>query len=454
MKKIIVLAILFIFALRSAAAQQQASLSNPLGGDINAASTNCSVVLSCVWQKLPATATTTTITISGTFVATLPIETSADGGVTFTTSSTQSAATVVTLTTTSLTDVRVRASAYTSGKASVNIQTAGNQISVTVNQGGGGTTAASIPGTPGLTAVPVTSGLKGEFRALPTETAAGLLDYSGNNNNATGTTGTAPTIVANTGGVSCPGNGAILLPASLNSALTIQAVVANQGPASGGQFSQFVAGNGNGSPTNAVSVGFVNNLPGAPAISASGTPDSTGNSSIAAQAIEETNGVFNLALTMGAQDRLYINGQESASYMVSGVSSAGKQNTGVFQICGAANGSGAAVATFFTGTVYYLVFYDTVLTPQQIAANSAYMLAAMNARAVVPSFFASGSTDRYIATGDSITAGSGASVAYPGLLTLNGTWTKGNTGEPASTIATWAAAGAGPSGGIDSLFVP
>lgn len=136
--------LLLICSLR-AAAQQQASLSNPLGGDINAASTNCSVVLSCVWQKLPATATTTTITISGTFVATLPIETSADGGVTFTTSSTQSAATVVTLTTTSLTDVRVRASAYTSGKASVNIQTAGNQISVTVNQGGVTNNTATNP---------------------------------------------------------------------------------------------------------------------------------------------------------------------------------------------------------------------------------------------------------------------------------------------------------------------
>src|SRR5438270_2954720 len=119
MKKLALLIPLLFAALSPA--QQQATYSNPAGGNLNASSTNCSAVLSCIWQKLPATAITTTITISGTFTATLIVETSADGGNTFTTSSTQSAAVVLTLTTISLTDVRVRASAYTSGSAGVNI---------------------------------------------------------------------------------------------------------------------------------------------------------------------------------------------------------------------------------------------------------------------------------------------------------------------------------------------
>jgi len=65
----------------------------------------------------------------------------------------------------------------------------------------GGTSQASIPGTPGITAVPVTSGLMAEYRILPTESACAIVDYSGSGNNATGCTSVSPTIIAVTGGL-------------------------------------------------------------------------------------------------------------------------------------------------------------------------------------------------------------------------------------------------------------
>src|SRR5208283_3879891 len=51
---------------------------------------------------------------------------------------------------------------------------------------------------------------------------AALVDYSGIGNTTNGTVGTAPTIIANTGGIQCNGNGAIVMPAALNSAVTMQ----------------------------------------------------------------------------------------------------------------------------------------------------------------------------------------------------------------------------------------
>ncbi len=140
------LLILFLLLPVVFAQQQQSSYSNPVGGNINATSSNCSVVSSCIWQKLPITATTTTVTLTVpvAFTGTVLIETSADGGNTFSTQSTQTGTIVVTFTTTSLTDVRARCSAYTSGTITANIQTAGNQINI--SGGGGGATPSGAVG--------------------------------------------------------------------------------------------------------------------------------------------------------------------------------------------------------------------------------------------------------------------------------------------------------------------
>jgi|SRR6267378_4731043 len=83
-------------------------------------------------------------------------------------------------------------------------------------------TSGSFSGSSNSNLTQITqSGLMAEYRILPTETVTSLIDYSGNGNTATGTTGTAPTIIANTGGINCGGAGAVTLPSALNSALTV-----------------------------------------------------------------------------------------------------------------------------------------------------------------------------------------------------------------------------------------
>ena len=95
------------------------------GGSISATSSNCSTSFSCVWESvLPNNASTTTITISGTFTATLLVEESNSGSAgVFTTVATLSAAGLTTYATNGITDIRVRCSAYTSGTAVVTIST-------------------------------------------------------------------------------------------------------------------------------------------------------------------------------------------------------------------------------------------------------------------------------------------------------------------------------------------
>src|SRR5271165_2415153 len=128
--QIAALVLLLLSASIAGAQQQQASYSNPVGGNLLAGGANCATSQACIWQKLPLTATTSTVTIAGTFSATVIIEYSADGGNTWTQQSSQTAPIVVTFTSTSYTDVRARCSAYTSGSVGVNIQTAGNQQNI------------------------------------------------------------------------------------------------------------------------------------------------------------------------------------------------------------------------------------------------------------------------------------------------------------------------------------
>lgn len=144
MKKLALLFGILLFSL-PLRAQTVGTPSNPFGGDIRASSAACATAASCVWQKLPSTATTLTATITGTFVATLQFEQSSDG-ITFAAASPASTSTtgVTTFTVTSFTDFRVRASAYVSGTASVNLQASGNQLSVTVNTGGSSISPTAI----------------------------------------------------------------------------------------------------------------------------------------------------------------------------------------------------------------------------------------------------------------------------------------------------------------------
>ncbi len=121
MKRFFILSIL-LFTPFLLLAQTQAP---QVQGQITATSSACATAFSCVWESvLPINASTTTITVSGTFTATLLVEKSNSGytGV-FTSVATLSAPGLTTYSVNGLTDIRVRCSAYTSGTAVVTIST-------------------------------------------------------------------------------------------------------------------------------------------------------------------------------------------------------------------------------------------------------------------------------------------------------------------------------------------
>jgi hypothetical protein len=120
------LLLLFLFAIPAYPQGQQGTFTNPQGGNLIASSTDCSVVFSCVWMKLPFNANTSAITLAGTFSATALVEESGNNGVSFTTVATLSSVGLTTYPTNGLTDIRVRVSAFTSGQVSVTISTGVN----------------------------------------------------------------------------------------------------------------------------------------------------------------------------------------------------------------------------------------------------------------------------------------------------------------------------------------
>jgi hypothetical protein len=95
------------------------------GGAITAsvASTGACPVTSCVGISLPSPATTLTVGVTGTFSATLQPEESQDGGYTWTSAGTALTTVGTTVyTITGFTNFRIRASAYVSGLANINLQ--------------------------------------------------------------------------------------------------------------------------------------------------------------------------------------------------------------------------------------------------------------------------------------------------------------------------------------------
>lgn len=98
-------------------AQGQAGVAvTPLTGQITASSTACATAASCVWQKLPANASTAAVTLAGTWSGTVIVEGSADGGNTFTTLATYTTTqTAIPFAVSGFTDIRVRCSTFSSG---------------------------------------------------------------------------------------------------------------------------------------------------------------------------------------------------------------------------------------------------------------------------------------------------------------------------------------------------
>jgi trimeric autotransporter adhesin len=316
----------------------------------------------------------------------------------------------------------------------------------------GTTTTASVPGTPGLNAVPVTSGLMAEYRILQSETPASLKDYSGNGVNATGVQGTTPTIIANTGGLQCNANGGVIVPASLNTAIDWFVYIgfqANLAP-NGGSSTIYapIAGNGGGGQPTTIAAFMLSDSSGnnyfqhyvAEVTSATGAQGFGGTS---VQAFNG-NGLIEWAMP-GVHDRYFINGIETP-YHNATVTSAGINTSGSFQICGAASGSGFGQPSYYLGQVYYIAAYNRVLNPAERAAVSTYITNAMTQRGVPPvQQLTSITTDTVTFMGDSMTRGTGSTPTFQHAFSydvvLNNIPNVINDGGDALQVTNWAAAG-------------
>ena len=310
------------------------------------------------------------------------------------------------------------------------------------------TAVASNSTTAGL----VTSGL---LAAYPMTEGSGttLTDQSGNANNGTfGAGGNAPTWIANTGGLTFSGGQFVTLPAALNSAQTAMFYTAYQSASDPNQYSAFISGSS--TPANSAVYMFTTKAAsnctqdpkgGSRAVSFSGasfflSPRNNWNGT----------GVVTFLMNSGATpDDMYINSTEAPTGITDGELScstttacgcgsnngtAGKMLSGSYQLGGAAAGAGAPAQTYFTGKIYYAVFYNRVLSSSEIAQNVSVITNFMTARGVAASLAPTDSNDQLVADWDSITQGvcpSGCSglVPYTNKLTLGGTWTIQNNGS-------------------------
>lgn len=339
------------------------------------------------------------------------------------------------------TNIRVRCSTFVSGTATVTITT--SPASAKAGGGGnGGTTPSSIPGTPGLSAVPVQTNLLAEYRMLPTENPCALVDYSGNGNNATACVGTSPTIISGSGGVLFGGAGAIALPAALNSALSVQIffVPANNGGA-------VLAGNGAAANLLLLTVTRVTGtndslITGYPSEHnmriLTGRVDTAPFAGLGSypRAALVSGGAANITWTMNgaAVDAVYLNGTLTNSYITQGNATGnGHQTSGNYQLGGLASGSctnwSAQLCNYLNSgsKVYYAVFYNRLISATEVQENTVYMnnYLAANGVSLSPYKPADASSSQYLTIavdGDSLSCGPCASVtplpanSYTGYL--------------------------------------
>lgn len=301
----------------------------------------------------------------------------------------------------------------------------------------------------------VTNGLIGHFQILPSESPASLVDYSGNGNGAIGTVGTSPTIIAGTGGLQCVGaSGAVILNGNLNSALTIQ--IEATAPYSAVTTAP-IMGNGNGAASGGTGI----------LVSPIGVPATPGAYTLVdAQRISSTNGgtvignfaqprsaiigLTNIALLMDTLDRIFVNGTEEAgTYFSQARSSAGRQTTGQYQLCGSATGTNAS--TYAIGRVYYALFYNRVLTNAEVMQNALAMQQALAQRGVPIALSTSQVTmnfdttssqapdNMWVADGDSISQFGTVPNQYVQNVVLNNGFIRNGQGLTGITLATMVA---------------
>jgi hypothetical protein len=291
----------------------------------------------------------------------------------------------------------------------------------------------------------VTNGLVGDYQFLVGESPCTVLDHSSLANNATGCVGVPPTIAANTGGLVTSRNGAVQLPSVLNTVLTIQAqVVFQTGGLSQGAYDPVIcagtpATSGTGivistDPTSAGlfgSIGTVNNAVG------SHKNDFQGNGRQFDSTVVPAYGLSDIAFVMDAvTDRIYVNGVQGV--LGQSGAAAGACNSGVYQIGGAAAGSGSSVITYFSGTIVRLLFYNRELTSQELAQNHNALVPAAFARGFSLSQLSNNILPVLLAVGDSETVGSSGAITYTStpmaLLNFSNVANKGFAGFTAANM--------------------
>jgi len=341
-------------------------------------------------------------------------------------------ANIVPASTTWIFTVQASGAAPPAGNGTLNFSSSGITISGATQDVGTTVSAAGtvqLKTSGGLSSVSPSvyqTGLIGYYQALPTDTIASLKDYSGAGNDATGTVGTAPTLVANTGGISCPGNGAIALPATLNSAVTIQLEIGFQPAGLAQGFYAPVMGNGTPA-TSGVGI-VIQTTTANPAATSFGSfvNNFSGGGVRFDQGIAEIAGIQDVAIVLSAADTLYNNGFATSSGSVG--NGLNKQTTGVYALCGAAGGAGNTSQTYFNGKIYSALFYSGALNSAQIFQNHVALQQAMLARGINPLPYRSDTGDLVWAYGDSTTAGAGF-ISWPTrAVGLNGTWSVANLG--------------------------
>lgn len=287
----------------------------------------------------------------------------------------------------------------------ISISGASQNISANLSAGAPKLTSGSGGGNALINNLPDPANLLADYQMNSTDTVASLPDYSGKGNSATGTVGTAPTITPVTGGLSCTGNGAVKLPASVNGAKTILIAYNYQPSSNTNVFNAPIMGSGAGA-TNSAGLIFYQIT----------VTDAWGNESVAGPVIRTyaTNNTFNSSTQEGATgtqvitevmdttDRIYLGGTETPVYVQTGASVG--LNTNPYQICGAAANTGNATQTYFTGTILRVVMWSGVESAANVAQAAQLTQQVYQARGFTFSVGANDHLDAGVVIGDSITA--------------------------------------------------
>lgn len=319
------------------------------------------------------------------------------------------------------------------GSASVflNISQASQSASATVTPVGSVTTGI------------VTSGLLAQYQ-LTEGTGTTINDASGNGNSGTfGAGGNAPTWLTGEG-LQYSGGQFVTLPTGLSSAATIQ-IFASQTSISTQNYSSLLGGNGTTVQSNrAIFLANGNQfitVPGNTNANAASNNITTAVSGQCTLCVVSRGGLPGAALITvlyDTTDRIMVNNQELLPYAQTAASVASNPMTAglAYQLGGGAANVGFAQTTYFTGNIYYALFYNRVLSTSEVAQNYVAITTFMSQHGALPAQQITSTTKTFIADGDSITRGvtTVGPLGYPSYIVLNNTWKYSNLGTAGLTL--------------------